>query len=136
MPIYKALLKHGYSNFTLEILEYCDQSAVINREQYYLDRFKGEYNILSQAGTSMGYQHSEASRQKMREKMREAWLDTARREAARTATTAATAACSKAVLATNIETGETVEYVSRVAAAKALGVSKTTILNQIKSGKP
>lgn len=61
MSIYKALLKHGYSNFRLEILEYCDQNRVslIEREQFYLDLLKPEYNILSTAGSNLGYKHTE-----------------------------------------------------------------------------
>lgn len=35
--ICSALLKYGYYNFTLEILEYCEPSKCIGREQYYLD---------------------------------------------------------------------------------------------------
>ena len=31
--IYRALVKYGYSNFSLEILEYCDPSEAISREQ-------------------------------------------------------------------------------------------------------
>ena len=50
MPICYALLKYGYSNFSLEILEYCEPSAVISREQYYLARLKPQYNILPTAG--------------------------------------------------------------------------------------
>ena len=34
--IYKALLKNGYSKFTLKIIEYCDTDQVLKREQYYL----------------------------------------------------------------------------------------------------
>ena len=37
--IYKALLKYGYSSFKLDILEYCEPSVLIKREQYYLDLF-------------------------------------------------------------------------------------------------
>jgi len=37
MSISKALIKYGYSNFTLEILEFCDPSNAILREQHYLD---------------------------------------------------------------------------------------------------
>jgi hypothetical protein len=48
--IYKALLKDGYENFTLEILEYCDKSIIIEREQYYIDLLKPEYNIQNIAG--------------------------------------------------------------------------------------
>jgi hypothetical protein len=34
MVINKALKKHKHSNFTLEILEYCEKENVITREQY------------------------------------------------------------------------------------------------------
>lgn len=64
--ISNALLKYGYSNFTLEILEYCDSSETIKREQYYLDTFKPEYNILPVAGSSLGHKHSEETKAKLR----------------------------------------------------------------------
>lgn len=35
--IYSAILKYGHSNFRLDILEYCEPSRLLNREQYYLD---------------------------------------------------------------------------------------------------
>ena len=38
--ICRALLKYGYSSFRLEILEYCDPSSIIEREQYYIDLLK------------------------------------------------------------------------------------------------
>lgn len=44
---------------TLEILEYCDRSIVINREQYYLDKYEPEYNIFTKAGYSLGFRHYE-----------------------------------------------------------------------------
>ena len=59
-------MKYGYSNFTLEILEYCDSSETIKREQYYLDTFKPEYNILPVAGSSLGHKHSEETKAKLR----------------------------------------------------------------------
>jgi hypothetical protein len=43
--IYRALLKHGYSNFSLDILEYCKIDVLREREQYYLDTLKPSYNI-------------------------------------------------------------------------------------------
>jgi group I intron endonuclease len=52
--IYRALLKYDYSNFALEIIEYCDRTDTIKREQYYLDLFKPEYNICFVAGSSLG----------------------------------------------------------------------------------
>jgi hypothetical protein len=48
--IYKALLEDGYGSFTLEILEYCDKNKLIEREQYYIDLIKPEYNIQNIAG--------------------------------------------------------------------------------------
>jgi hypothetical protein len=43
--ICRALLSHGYENFSLTILEYCSISELPIREQYYLDNFTCEYNI-------------------------------------------------------------------------------------------
>jgi group I intron endonuclease len=60
--INRALLKYGYENFDLEILEYCNKENVINREQYYLDLLNPEYNILKIAGSSLGFKHSSYSK--------------------------------------------------------------------------
>jgi group I intron endonuclease len=43
--IYRALLKYGHSNFSLDILEYCESSILMERKQYYIDLLKPEYNI-------------------------------------------------------------------------------------------
>jgi group I intron endonuclease len=67
MLISKALIKYGYSNFTLEILEYCNRSDAIIREQYYLDLCKPEYNLLKVAGSRLGYIHTENTLAKMRD---------------------------------------------------------------------
>ena len=58
MIIYKALLTHGFENFTLEILEYCGPSELLKREQYYLDILNPEYNILKTAGSRLGTKHT------------------------------------------------------------------------------
>src|SRR6266849_4113006 len=58
MYIYKAILKYGYSNFSLDILEYCEPNLLIAREQYYLDTLKPEYNILKIAHSFLGFKHS------------------------------------------------------------------------------
>jgi len=57
-PIHNALLKYGFSEFSLEILEICEKQDTISREQFYLGKLKPEYNILQQAGSSLGYKHS------------------------------------------------------------------------------
>lgn len=40
MNISKALLKYGYSNFSLEILEYCSIKQLLDREDYYFGLLK------------------------------------------------------------------------------------------------
>ena len=44
--ICSALLKDGRSNFSLEILEYCEPDKCIQREKYYIDLLGSEYNIV------------------------------------------------------------------------------------------
>lgn len=66
MTICKALLKYGYSNFQLEILEYCEANKAVEREQYYLDICNPEYNILKVAGSTLGYKHTEETLVKFR----------------------------------------------------------------------
>ena len=63
--IYKALLKYRYSNFKLQILEYCDKNNVIKREQY-MDLLKPTYNICTVAGSSLGHITSKETRMKLR----------------------------------------------------------------------
>jgi group I intron endonuclease len=58
-PIHAALLKYGYENFQLEILEYCRADELVVREQFYLDLLDPEYNILKQAYSLLGFKHSE-----------------------------------------------------------------------------
>jgi len=64
--IYSAILKHGISNFKLEILEYCSPAKCIKLEQKHINFFKPEYNILKIAGSSLGFQHSEETRAAMK----------------------------------------------------------------------
>lgn len=59
MLIHKAILKYGYSAFLIQILEYCEPSDAIKREQYNIDLLKPEYNIFKTAGSSLGHKHSE-----------------------------------------------------------------------------
>ncbi len=66
MLINKALLKYGYSNFKLEIFEYCDKADTLKREQYYLDLIKPNYNILKLAGSALGYKHTEEAIRKIK----------------------------------------------------------------------
>jgi group I intron endonuclease len=40
------------------ILEYCSPSDTVSTEQYYIDLYKPEYNILKIAGSLLGFKHS------------------------------------------------------------------------------
>lgn len=55
--IYKALLEHNYKGFRLDILEYCEKNAIIEREQYYLTNLTVEYNVLKHAKSLLGFKH-------------------------------------------------------------------------------
>lgn len=61
--IYNSLLKYGYNNFSLDIIEYCEPSVLINREQHYLDNLKPEYNISKIAGSRLGTKQSKETKQ-------------------------------------------------------------------------
>lgn len=65
MHINRALLKWGYSSFSLSILEYCSIDILIQREQYYFDLLKPEYNICTTAGSTLGKLHSLEAKEKI-----------------------------------------------------------------------
>jgi len=64
LSISRALIKYGYDNFRLEILEYCEnsKSTLLNREQYYMDLLNPVYNIEKIAGSSAGRVLSEETK--------------------------------------------------------------------------
>ena len=70
MPINVALLKYGYQNFTLTILEICDRDSLMFREKHFFEVHSPEYNILKTPGSpsrGSGWKHSEAAIENMRE---------------------------------------------------------------------
>lgn len=71
LVIHRALLKYGYSNFTLEILEYCDIINLTEREQYYLDILNPKYNTLKIAGSSLGHKLTEETKIKISKSLKE-----------------------------------------------------------------
>src|SRR5437588_4644330 len=63
MYICRALLKHDYYNFSLEILEYCEPEKCLIREKHYLDIFKPKYNIsLNPSAPFSGRTHSDKTK--------------------------------------------------------------------------
>jgi len=51
MPINVALLKYGYHNFSLTILETCEVENLTSRENHFFDVYSPEYNILNTPGS-------------------------------------------------------------------------------------
>lgn len=50
--ISRALIKYGYLNFSVTILEYCNESELDVKQQYYFDTLNPQYNIQKIAGGS------------------------------------------------------------------------------------
>lgn len=64
--ICRAIIKYGYSNFSVTILEYCDKCVLDVREQHYFDTLNPEYNIQKIAGgSSKGLILSEETKNKI-----------------------------------------------------------------------
>jgi group I intron endonuclease len=65
--IYNALLKDGYSNFSLDILEYCSIEELLKREKHFIDLVIPEYNIIQDPTLApmSGREHSEESKTKI-----------------------------------------------------------------------
>lgn len=64
MLICRALIKHGYSSFRLEILEYCTLEDLVAKENYYISYFNPEYNLVQESSTMpsrLGYTHSKTT---------------------------------------------------------------------------
>jgi len=67
MPIVKALLKYDQSNFSLLILEYVELESLITRETFYITYLIPYYNVLKQGYSSLGYKHTEETKQLLSE---------------------------------------------------------------------
>lgn len=60
----RAVNKYGIENFIFIVLENCEKEALLIREQYYLDTLLPLYNILTQAGNSLGHIVTKKTREK------------------------------------------------------------------------
>lgn len=146
--ICRALLKYGYAGFRLEILEYCPSSIVLVREQFYLDKFNPEYNILKVAGSNLGYKHSEASLKSMsiaskrRNELEEVLKFKREVMLGRKLSKNHLDGMAKnnpfkvSVILSSVETGKREEFTSMAKAALFLGVHETTVKRYLVNNKP
>lgn len=126
--IYSSILKNGYSNFRLEILEYCELDILNEREQYYLDTLNPEYNILKYARSFRGFKHSAATIELMKEKLAlrdKSWSPESRRKLA------ITQLKGVSTIVVNTVTKEDQSFISGRDAAKFIGLNQSTIAKYI-----
>jgi len=67
--IIRAMKKYGLQNFSLGIKEFCKKNyqTCLDLEQKWIDYYKPTYNILSIAGSSIGYKHKIETINKLKE---------------------------------------------------------------------
>lgn len=63
----RSVEKHNIENFEFEIIENCSKEELLNREQYWIDLLKPEYNICKIAGSPLGIKQSEETCEKKRQ---------------------------------------------------------------------
>lgn len=59
--------RYGKDCFEFSVIEQCDSFSVIEREQYYIDTLRPEYNMAGSAGSRLGVKHSQEARRKISE---------------------------------------------------------------------
>ena len=136
MPINISLLKYGYSNFSLTILEICDKDSLMSREKHFFEIYSPEYNILKTPGSpsrGSGWTHSEATIENMRIAAIKKFQSPeflAKMSKAQSS--------SIGVEVTDLETNTTTTYHAIRAAARALDIDKRYIEHYIylKQDKP
>lgn len=61
----RAWNKHGAEKFVFEILEVCEQSELLAREQFWLDSARPAFNVCPTAGSSLGRKFSQLTKDKI-----------------------------------------------------------------------
>jgi hypothetical protein len=115
MLICRALIKYGYSNFRLEILEYCDIKELRDRENYYLTLCQPQYNVVKEADnmpSREGYIHREETKAKIQKSQPH----------------------RISILVTDIETNTETTYNTMSEADRALGLCPGTISGYFTKG--
>lgn len=128
--IYRAILKYGISSFTFGIMEYCERHNLIEREQFYIDNVKPEYNVLRFAGNRAGFIHKESSK----ELQRISRLGSKFSEETKLRMSFASVRCV-AINITNNTTGEVHEFRTIKEGAKYLNTSKYIVRSYSKTNK-
>ena len=73
IPLKRALQKYGYENFKYEILEECELSNLDDREMFWINEIKPEYNLDSGGKGSPNHIVTFETRQILKQKGKEFW---------------------------------------------------------------
>lgn len=73
--ICRSLLKYGYQNFKLEILEYCSKSIVAEREAYWITKLNPTYNLVKVVDGEFKFTHTIETKNKMKVSQQERFSD-------------------------------------------------------------
>lgn len=125
-----AILRYGISEFTFEVLEFCEPDTLIKREQFYIDTLNPQYNILKVAGNRKGFIHTEATK----ELQRVARLGVVLSEETKLKMSAANIKSTPVVIINN-DTGEVSHHLTMRKAAAFLGTTHPQISSYIRSKK-
>ena len=126
--IYNAILKHGHSNFSFTILEYCEPS----REGFYLKKFNPEYNIsLNPSAPMSGRKHSDESKQIMSDAAKK--MDNSGCYKPGQPKTEGSGRPSQQIEVTDIKNNTTTSYNSISEAGRALNINESSIRYHLKS---
>jgi group I intron endonuclease len=72
--------KYGSEDLWFGIIEFCSEERLIEREQYWIDALKPDFNICLIAGSSLGVKRSPECCIKNRERTSKRWADQSYRE--------------------------------------------------------
>lgn len=145
--------KYGRDKFIFGVLEYCDNSILLEREQHYIDNLRPEYNIYLVAGNSYGTKRTQEQINKMvqnrtknnqytygyvmseetKEKIRQKAIG---RRRSKDSINKSNRAISKPVLYVNKLTNETIEFVSVKDAQNFIKCYPKSMNESLKQGKP
>lgn len=73
VKLQRAWNKYGAESFIYTVLEFCNEDNLIEREQYYIDKYDTAskchgYNVNPTAGSGLGYKHTLETRKRISEK--------------------------------------------------------------------
>jgi hypothetical protein len=134
--ICSAILKDDRSNFSLEILEYCEPSKCLEREGFYQKKLKPEYNIAKEPSAPMsGRKHSDKTKKQISDALtgkNNPMFGQPKPKGA------GIGRPSQAIEVTDIKNNTTTTYDSIREAARALNINKSSIQTNLKynSKKP